>query len=166
MSRVLHFIDLLSEWIGKASAFLVLALSFVIGYEVVARYLFNRPTIWAHELSAMVFGAYIVLGGAYLLSAGRHVNMDLIYGFLSPRKKALIDIITFWFFAIFCVALVWKGGDTAWHSIIVREQARTTWSPPLYPIRLVLPIGAFLLLLQGVAKFIRDAITLAKGGET
>lgn len=166
MSHVLHFIDLLSEWIGKASAFLVLALSFVIGYEVVARYLFNRPTIWAHELSAMVFGAYIVLGGAYLLSAGRHVNMDLIYGILSPRKKALIDIITFWFFALFCVALVWKGGDTAWHSIMVREQARTTWSPPLYPIRLVLPIGAFLLLLQGVAKFIRDAITLAKGGET
>ena len=166
MSRVLHFIDLLSEWIGKASAFLVLALSFVIGYEVVARYLFNRPTIWAHELSAMVFGAYIILGGAYLLSAGRHVNMDLIYGFLSPRKKALIDIITFWFFAIFCVALVWKGGDTAWYSISIREQARTTWSPPLYPIRLVLPIGAFLLLLQGVAKFIRDAITLAKGGET
>lgn len=166
MSRVLHFIDLLSEWIGKASAFLVLALSFVIGYEVVARYLFNRPTIWAHELSAMVFGAYIVLGGAYLLSAGRHVNMDLIYGIFSPRKRALIDIITFWFFAIFCVALVWKGGDTAWHSISIREQARTTWSPPLYPIRLVLPIGAFLLLLQGVAKFIRDAITLAKGGET
>ena len=165
MSRVLHYIDLVSEWIGKASAFLVLALSFVIGYEVVARYLFNRPTIWAHELSAMVFGAYIILGGAYLLSAGRHVNMDLIYGFLSPRKKALIDIITFWFFALFCVALVWKGGDTAWYSLSIREQARTMWSPPLYPIRLILPIGAFLLLLQGVAKFIRDTITLAKGGE-
>jgi TRAP-type mannitol/chloroaromatic compound transport system permease small subunit len=165
VNRVLHFIDLLSEWIGKASAFLVLALSFVIGYEVVARYLFNRPTIWAHELSAMIFGAYIILGGAYLLSAGRHVNMDLIYGFLSPKKKALIDIITFWFFALFCVALVWKGGDTAWYSLKIREQARTMWSPPLYPIKLVLPIGAFLLLLQGIAKFIRDAITLAKGGE-
>ena len=166
MSRILHFVDLLSKWIGKASAFLVLALSFVVGYEVVARYIFNSPTIWAHELSAMIFGAYIILGGAYILSTNGHVNMDLIYGCLSPRKKAFIDIITVWFFALFCVALVWKGGDTAWYSLKTGEQARTTWGPPLYPIKLVLPIGASLLLLQGIAKFVRDAITLVKGSET
>jgi TRAP-type mannitol/chloroaromatic compound transport system permease small subunit len=162
VSRVFHFIDLLSEWTGKASAFLVLVLSFLIGYEVVARYLFNRPTIWAHELSAMIFGTYIILGGAYLLSIRGHVNMDLIYDRLSPRKKAFLDIITFWFFAVFCIALVWKGGDTAWYSLKTGEHARTVWSPPLYPIKMVLPIGAFLLLLQGIAKFIRDVITLIK----
>jgi TRAP-type mannitol/chloroaromatic compound transport system permease small subunit len=166
VNRVLRFIDHLSEWTGKASAFLVLALSLVIGYEVVARYIFNRPTIWAHEFSAMIFGAYLALGGAYILSTSGHVNMDLIYVCLSPRKKALIDIITFWFFALFCVAIVWKGGDTAWYSLKIREEARTTWGPPLYPIKMVLPIGASLLLLQGIAKFIRDAIILIKGSET
>jgi TRAP-type mannitol/chloroaromatic compound transport system permease small subunit len=156
-------IDLISEWTGKLSAFLIVVLSFVIGYEVVARYIFNHSTNWANETSAMVFGAYIILGGAYTLSIGGHVNMDLIYQRFSPRKKALVDIITFLFFALFCVVLVWKGGDRAWYALKNMEHSGTLWNPPIYPIKLVLPIGAFLLLLQGVAKFVRDAVTLVRG---
>lgn len=164
MSRVLHFIDLLSEGVGKASAFLILALSLVIGYEVVLRYGFNRPTIWAHETSVMIFGAYFILGGAWILSTRGHVNMDLIYGRLSPRKKALIDIITFAFFALFCAVLVWYGGEAAWYTLKTWQHSETVWGPPIAPIKIVLPVGAGLLLLQGVAKFVRDAITLVKGG--
>lgn len=164
MSRVLHFIDLLSEWVGKASAFLILALSLVVGCEVVVRYGFNAPTNWGHEASVMIFGAYFILGGAWVLSIRGHVNMDVVYGRLSPRKKALIDLITFWFFALFCVVLVWHGGERAWYALKIWEHSETVWSPPIAPIKLMLPIGAGLLLLQGVAKFVRDAITLVKGG--
>ncbi len=166
MSRVLHFIDLISEGVGKVSAFLILALSLVIGYEVVLRYGFNHPTIWAHETSVMIFGAYFILGGAWVLSVRGHVNMDVVYGRLSPRKKALIDLITFWFFVLFCAVLVWKGGEAAWYTIKTWQHSETVWSPPIGPIKLMLPIGAFLLLLQGVAKFVRDAITLVKGRES
>jgi len=163
VSRFLNLIDLISEWTGKISAFLIIVLSFVIGYEVLARYIFNQSTVWAHETSAMVFGAYVIFGGAYTLSIGGHVNMDLVYQRLSTRKKALMDIITFWFFALFCAVLVWKGGDSAWYALKNLEHSGSIWNPPIYPIKLVLPIGAFLLLLQGVAKFIRDAITLVRG---
>ena len=163
MSRLLHYIDLLSEWTGKVSSFLIIALSLVVGFEVVARYLFKHPTIWAPEISTMVFGAYIILGGAYTLHIKGHANMDLIYERISPRKKALLDVITFWFFAFFCVVLVWKGGATSWRALETLEHSGSIWNPPVYPIKMVLPVGAGLLLLQGIAKFIRDVITLVRG---
>ncbi|MEW6425441.1 MAG: TRAP transporter small permease subunit [Bacillota bacterium] len=163
MSRFLHLIDLVSEWTGKLSAFLIVVLSFVVGYEVISRYVFKHSTAWASEASAMLFGAYIILGGAYTLSVGGHINMDLIYQRLSKRQKALMDIVTFWFFALFCVVLVWKGGERAWYALKNLEHSGSLWNPPVYPIKLLLPVGAFLLLLQGVAKFIRDAVTLVGG---
>lgn len=163
MSRFLHLIDLVSEWTGKFSAFLIVVLSLMIGYEVVARYIFNRPTTWSSEASAMVFGAYIIFGGAYTLYTRGHVNMDVIYQRLSKKQKAFIDVITFWFFALFCVVLVWKGGERSWYALKNLEHSGSLWNPPVYPIKLVLPVGAFLLLLQGIAKFIRDAATLVSG---
>ncbi|GAB6152725.1 TRAP transporter small permease subunit [Desulfosporosinus burensis] len=163
MRIILHYLDFVSEWTGKLISFLIIVLSLVIGYEVIARYLLNAPTIWVHEASGMLFGTYIVLGGAYVLSIGGHVNMDLVYNRLSIRQQALLDIITFWVFAAFCVTLIWTGWERAWYSIKVMEKSASIWGPPLYPIKLVLPIGAFLLLLQGIAKFARDVITLVKG---
>ncbi|MBA7540200.1 hypothetical protein ES705_32494 [subsurface metagenome] len=61
--QFLRLIDRLSQWLGRVSSFLIIAMTLLICYEVVARYIFNRPTIWAHEASAMVFGTYFVLGG-------------------------------------------------------------------------------------------------------
>jgi TRAP-type mannitol/chloroaromatic compound transport system permease small subunit len=163
VSRVLHYIDLLSEWTGKGCSFLIIALSFIEGFEVVARYVFKRPTIWAHETSSMIFGAYIIFGGAYTLYLSGHVNMDLIYVRTSPRGRALLDVITFWLFALFCVVLVWKGGETSWRALETLEHSGSIWNPPMYPIRVVLPTGACLLLLQGIAKFVRDVMTLVGG---
>lgn len=160
MERLLKIIDLISEWTGKFCAFLVVLLSFIVGCEVIARYFFDRPTLWASETSAMVFGAYVVLGGAYTLSIKGHVKMDIVYQQLSFRKKAFTDIITFCFFALFCVVLVWKGWDRAWHALVNMERSGSLWNPLIFPIKMVLPIGAFLLLLQGIAKFIRDMATL------
>lgn len=164
MSRVLHFIDLLSEWTGKASSYLIIVLSLVVGYEVVVRYIFRQPTIWAHETSAMIFGAYIIFGGGYTLYINGHANMDLIYQRMSPRGRALLGILTFGFFALFCVTLVWKGGEIGWRTLTALEHSGSVWNPPIYPIKIVLPIGASILLLQGVAKFVRDIIALFKGG--
>ena len=160
----LRFVDKLNDWVGKVVSFFILVVALVIGYEIVLRYIFNNPTKWAHETSTMFFGAFIILGGAYTLLHGSHVSMDLIYGRLSVRKKAILDVITFILFALFCYALIWYGGKTAWKSILLLERGSTVWGPPIYPFRLLLPLGAFLLLLQGLAKLVRDIITL-RGGE-
>ncbi|HBW35770.1 MAG TPA: ABC transporter substrate-binding protein [Desulfosporosinus sp.] len=162
---ILHYIDLVSECSGKFISLLIIVLNLIIGYEVIARYVLNAPTIWVHEASGMLFGTYIVLGAAYILSIKGHVNMDLVYNRLSRRQQAFIDIITFGVFAAFCVALIFKGGERALYSIRIMEHSSSIWGPPLYPIKIMLPIGAFLLLLQGIAKFARDVTTLVKGEE-
>lgn len=164
VSSLLHFIDTISKWTGRVVSFLIIALTLLICFEVIARYLFNHPTIWAQESSGMLIGAYTIFGGAYTLYTGGHVNMDVVYARLSPKRQALIDVITFWFFLLFCVALLWMGGDSAWRALRNLEHSGSIWNPPIYPFKLVLPVGAFLLLLQGLAKFIRDVITIVKGG--
>lgn len=163
MQKVLAWIDNLSDRTGHLVAFLIPLLAVVEVYEVVARYLFNAPTIWAGELSAMMFGAFILLGGAHTMRRGGHVNMDILYGRLSTRGRAWLDIITFPLLLAFVGVLVWKGWDSAWRSILLIEHDSTQWAPPLYPFKLLLPLGCLLILLQSVAKLVRDINTLIKG---
>jgi len=162
VNSLLFLIDEISKWTGRVVSFLIVILTFLICYEVIARYLLNRPTIWVHESSSMLFGAYIILGGAYTLYMGGHVNMDVVYGRLLPKKKALIDVFTFWIFLLFCGSLIWMGGDSAWRSLKNFEHSGSLWNPPIYPFKLVLPLGVFLLFLQGLAKFIRDLMVIFK----
>lgn len=163
MTKWLRIVDSLSDWTGKAVSYLIIILALVVAYEVAARYIFRSPTVWVHEMSGMLFGTFIIIGGAYTFSKGGHVNMDIIYAGFSPRVRALLDVITFSLSLAFVGILLWKGGRAAWNSILLLEHDSTQWGPPLYPFRLMLPLGAFLLLLQMVAKFIRDFMILIKG---
>ena len=165
-NRLLGFVDNLSEWTGRVAGFLMFTLAFIVGYEVVLRYVFDSPTIWAHETAAMFFGAFIMLGGAYTLRHQAHVNMDIIYGRLPARGKAILDIITFVLFFLFCWLLLRDGWNLAWKSLLANEHASTVWAPPVYPLRMMLPVGAFLILLQGLAKLARDVITASTGRVT
>jgi len=142
-------IEKVNKIVGKGVSFLIVLIASVIGIEVIARYLFNRPTIWAQEFSTMLFGAYIILGGAYTALHKGHVNMDVIYGRLSPLTKTILEIIGFLLLSgPFLFVLFWKGGEMAMRSLIRLEHSSSVWSPPLYPLKMTLPIGAFLFLLQ------------------
>jgi TRAP-type mannitol/chloroaromatic compound transport system permease small subunit len=164
--KCLRFIDLVSEWSGRAVSYLLFFLALIVGYDVVLRYVFNSPTRWAYELSVMFFGTFVLLGGAYTALKNGHVNMDVVYGLFSLRIRALLDVITFFVAFAFVGVLVWKGWETAWESIKILEEDSTLWGPPIYPFRTMLPLGAFLLLLQLIAKFIRDLITLITGKDS
>lgn len=165
VDKFLHVIDALSEWTGKAVSFFIFLLACIVGYEVIARYLFKSPTLWVHETSAMFFGTFIIIGGAYTALSGGHVNMDLLHKALGTRTRAFVDILTFSLALAFLGALVWKGGASAWKSVKTLEHASTQWGPPIYHFRVMLPLGALLLLLQVIAKLIRDFRTLISGKE-
>lgn len=165
LGKVFHIIDMISEWSGKLVSFLLLPLIAFIMYDVLMRYVFNRPTDWAHELSYLMFGTIWIIGGAYALVKGSHVKMEVIYNRLPLRRRAIIDLITAPLFFVFIGILLWKGWDLAWSSVLRLEHSNSFWSPPLYPVKMMIPLGAFLLLLQGVVRFIRDAIIAATGRE-
>ena len=164
LKPVLCVIDNISEWTGKIVSYLVIIVALVILYEVISRTVFNVPTIWSQMSSAMAFGTFAVLGGAYALRHGLHVKIDILYGRFSLRIKAIIDVITFVLFLAFVLAMLWFGTSIAWKSLMLRElDTSTVWDFPIYPFKMIMALGAFLLLLQGVAKFTRDLITAITG---
>lgn len=165
MKRILMVIDFLSSWSGKITIFLCVFMVLSIISEIILRYFFNIPTQWVTE-SAVFCGALIyVLPGAWTLLMGKHVRVDFLYDKLSQRAKAVFDVFTFIFFAIYIVAILWASGIYAWDSIIIHERTGSAWNPPIYPIKAAFLLGAFLLLAQGVAKFIRDLYFVFYGKE-
>lgn len=156
MKPLASAIDSFTNRMGKVIVLILLPLIGIICYEVVARFVFNRPTVWAHETASLVFGVYVVLLGAYTLLHEQHVRVDILWARLLPRRKAIWDLATSVFGFIFIVSLFWFSAREAWHSVEIREISITVFGPPLYPSKIILAIAAFLFLLQMIAKFVRD----------
>ena len=165
MKKFLKVIDRMNELIGKAISYLILVLVGVIVYEIVARYFFNSPTIWAHEISQMVYGAYVILLGGYLQQRNGHVNVDILYLRFKPRTRAIIDLFTWLLFFAFCGVILVKGGEMAWDSFLYRETDSTVFAPPIYPLKMLIPLGGLLLLLQGLVRYIGDLKVAITGKE-
>ena len=151
-----RIIDTISDKTGRIVSFLILFLAIALMYEVVARYVFNKPSQWAHELGMFMFGAACMLSGAYVLLHKSHVNLDLLYSRVTRRKQAILDLITAPVFFFVMILILWHGTDFALNSWKMLEISSSPWHPPYYPIKTIIPIAALLLLLQGTVKFIRD----------
>jgi len=162
MKRFVVFIDAVNERIGKFACFLMVPLIIVVTYEVVVRYAFNSPTIWAHESSGFAFLLLVVLGGAWVLHEGGHIRVDVLYSRFSPYKKAIADMFTSTVFFVFTITLLWKGIGFAWRSVAIQETSNTVFAPPLWPFKIAIVLAASLLVLQGIAEFTRSLIFVLK----
>ena len=167
MQRVLRAIDSISERVGSAARWLVVVLVIVTVYDVVARYVFDAPTIWGYQASTMLGGGIILAGWAYCQLHGSHVRVDVFYTRISPRKRAFIDVLG----ALVCVfplfiVFTHVAGSWAWEAWSAGEiMDETIWYPPSWPFRLAVAVGAVLLLLQVAASFVRDLMVLLQGKE-
>ena len=159
MRRLLKAIDAISEWSGRLISFLIYAAIIVLVYEVMMRYLFNAPTIWAHGLTMRFFAAFYIISGAYVLRHRAHITVEVVYERLSLRMRAIADLIGGLFIFIVCGVYLWYGIPYAWESVRILEADYSAWHGPLYPIKVMIVLAGFLLLLQGLAKFSRDLIT-------
>ena len=165
MKSTLKVIDNISEWSGKTASLLVIPMTVVILYEVVARYIFNSPTIWAFEISLALYGFYVLLLGGYILKGRGHINIDIVYGRFSPRQRAIINLFTWLLFFAWISVIMWQGWKAGWFSWTAREHYITPFAFPIYPVKLCLPLGAFLIFLQGLAGYIRDITFVITGRE-
>lgn len=164
MSKFFHIIDNLSEKTGKLFAWLIVILTLSIVYEVLARYLFNAPTIWAWDLSYMLYGAHFMMGAAYTLQLKGNVRIDVFYRYLSPRKQAWIDLCLYpiFFFPAFIVLFVVGVQHLAYAWEIGEKTSMTMWRVSMVPFKAVLPLATLLIILQGVVEFIRTWQLIAK----
>ncbi len=166
LKRYIKTINSINEWTGKIFCLVIIPLVLITIFEVVMRKFFNRPTIWVFETSNQLYGLHFMLGAAYALLHGSHVNVDVFYRHLSPKGKAIIDIIGFLiFFFPFCLIIIWKGIEFASLSWAMRETSQSVFHPVLYPIKTVIPITGFLLALQGSTIFIKKLLFAIKQKE-
>jgi TRAP-type mannitol/chloroaromatic compound transport system permease small subunit len=166
VERILHGVDAVSAFAGKAFAWLIVVLTGIICYDVAARYLFRAPTDWAFDGAYILYGSLFMMAGAYTLSRNGHVRGDVLYGFFPPRVQAGVDLaLYFLFFLPGIAALAWAGIDFAHFSWQLREHSSTiAGGPPLYHFKALIPIAGAFVLLQGVAEIIR-CIQCLKTGE-
>ena len=158
MKQFITIVDGINKWVGFVVSVLILILTGIVMFEIVMRYVFGMPTVWVHEAGMYLFGAMWCLGGGYTLLGRGMVKMDVIYLRFSTRGRAIIDICTFVLSFIVVAVLLWKSGITAWSSLLRFERSGTAWDPPYYPVRLALPLGALLLLIQLISQLIKDII--------
>ncbi len=165
VERFLHAIDGVSTWVGKAAAWLIIALMLLVCAEVFKRYLLNMPTAWIFDASNMLYGTLFMLGGAYTLAQNAHVRGDFLYSSMRPRTQASFDIVLYIvFFLPGIVALAYAGWDYAAQSFRINEHSTTTADgPPLYHFKFMIPLAGGLLLLQGLAEIVRCVVCLRTG---
>ncbi len=156
-------IETINDRVGSLFSFLLIPLMVITAFEVVSRYIFNSPTIWAWDINIQIFGVLIIIGGSYGFRHNMHVKVDVFVEHLSPRVRAGVDLVTSVFVFFTLVVMIWKTIPIALESLKMRETMSTIWGPPIFHIMVLIPIGAFLFLLQGIAILIRSLATLIQG---
>ena len=162
MQKLLRLIDRITGCIGEIAAWLVVPLVLATAYEVFSRYVMNAPTVWAFEIGYMMMGSHFLLGAAYTLRQGSHVRVDLIYGHVSPKVRATIDVVGY-LFLLLPVMLwltwgLWGDFETAW--IKNETSGHSSWNPVVWPYRLVFLISFAVLTLQIIGQILRGCMVL------
>jgi TRAP-type mannitol/chloroaromatic compound transport system permease small subunit len=165
MQNLLLFIDKVSTWIGQFFSWLIVALTFMISWEVFSRYVLDSPHAWAFDVMSMMYGSLFMMAGAYTLSKNGHVRGDVLYGFFPPRLQAWLDLILYLvFFIPGVVALAYAGYGFAAESWAINEHSNVTADgPPIYPFKTILPIAGAFLLAQGLVEIVRCIVCIKQG---
>ena len=151
-----RYVDALNHRVGRFAMYLVFVMGALLLYSTLSRLLFGIPVNWVLEMTQFLLSAYYLLGGAYTLQIDQHVRMDLFYGRLTPRSKAITDAITI-LFVLFYLAVLFGGGVSSTNYAIVYGQKNySSWAPPLWPIKVVMTTAIFLMLLQCISSLIKD----------
>jgi len=165
LQQFLFTIDGISTWTGKTCAWLMLVLTAVVCYDVFMRYVMNDPTLWAFDVSYMLYGTVFMMCGAYTLAQNGHVRGDFLYRSMRPRTQASFDLVLYiLFFIPGILALCYAGVLYANESWTLREHSSlTSGGPPLYHFKTVIPIAGALVMLQGLAEIVRCVVCIRTG---
>ena len=149
-------VDAMNYRIGRVAMYLLFVMGAILLYSTLSRIIFGVPINWVLEMSQFLLSAYYLVGGAYALQLDQHVRMDLFYGRLDARKRAITDAFTILFVIFFLVVLLGGGISSTTYAIQYGEKSYSAWAPYMWPIKVVMTFGALLMLLQALSNLIKD----------
>ena len=157
MLSIIHTIESLNIWIGRAFGWCILILTMSVAYEVFVRYVLNAPTVWAFDMMIQMYGALFLMAGAYALAQDTHVRADVLYRLIPVKWQARIDFILYFiFFFPGMLALVYYGAEIASDSWRYKE---VSWNSPariqIYFFKTLIPIAGTMLIVQGISECMR-----------
>lgn len=156
-AQTIAAIDGINETVGKLTAWLALPMMFSLIYEVVMRYFFRAPSIWAMDIAILLYGVHFMLGSPYCLLTGNHIRTDFFYHNWSTRTKAAVDMFNYivFFFPVhivfFNVALAYFLKSYSQNEVAVTSP----WMPIIWPAKMAIPVCVGLTLLQGVSEVVK-----------
>jgi TRAP-type mannitol/chloroaromatic compound transport system permease small subunit len=161
----IHAIEWLASWTGTTVAWLVIPMTIAVTWEVVARHFFRAPTIWAYDVTYMLYGTHFMLGTAYTMKRVGHVRTDMLYHNWSIRRQNIVDLIghLFFFFPamLFLLYFGWQEASHAWS--IGETSDASPWRPIIYPFKAVIPLTALLMLIQGIGEILKSYYAIRTG---
>jgi TRAP-type mannitol/chloroaromatic compound transport system permease small subunit len=156
LTNICQFVCTTNKWIAKIISPLIVLMTILVAVDVVLRYIFNSPILWAWDVNIQLFGVFTMFGAAFTLLNRGHVGVDVLVMDWSPKKKTILEVITFPFFLMGVGILLWGAIPAAWESVLALESYSSYIALPVYPLKVVLAIAIFLLFLQGIANLIFD----------
>ena len=158
-------IDSIADWSGRITAWLIIPMTLAVTYEVVARHFFRAPTMWAFDVTYMLYGTHFMLGTAYTLMRIGHVRTDMLYQNWSIRRQNWVDAIGYVFFFFPAMAfLFYYGFQESSHAWAIGETSDASpWRPIVYPFKTVIPVTALLLIIQGFGEVLKNVYAIRTG---
>jgi TRAP-type mannitol/chloroaromatic compound transport system permease small subunit len=154
-----RYVDAVNRVVGRLAMYLVLVMMGVLLLSSGSRTFFDVSYVWTVEVAQFLLAAYYLLGGGYSMQIDSHVRMDLLYSRWSPRRRAIVDAITVFFLLFYLIILLVGGISSTEYALTYGQKNFSAWAPPLAPIKIIMVIGIFLMLLQVIAVFFRDLAT-------
>lgn len=158
MHRYRRIIGKINLFLGKVLQWTILPISAIVMIEVIARYVFNRPTIWAWDVNVQLQAFMATLGGGYVLLNDDHVRVDILVAKFSRRKRAILESFTGILTIVVLGVLAWHLSSLAVTSVKYLEVDWSYFAPPVYPLRCLMAFGSLMLFLQAIAMFLQNIL--------
>ncbi len=150
-----RYVDKVNLVIGRMAMYMIFGMIGLLFYSSISKTFF-MPSLWTLEMAQFSMAAYYMLGGGYSMQLNSHVRMDLIYGRWSTRKKAFADSITAFFMVFYLIFLLWGSLSSTRYALQYGEESYSSWAPYMAPIKIIMMIGIFMMLLQAISIFFKD----------
>ncbi len=150
-----RYVDAVNLRVGRFAMYLLFVMMGVLLYSSISKTFFN-PSLWTLEMAQFTLVTYYLLGGGYSMQLGSHVRMDLVYGAWSDKTKAAVDAFTVLFLIFYLVLLLYGALSSTEYALQYGEKSYSSWAPKMAPVKIIMTIGIFLMLLQAIAMFFKD----------
>ena len=155
LRKIIDVVEAVNERLGQGAGYIVLLIMLTTTTEVVMRYVFNRPTMFAWPLNRIFFGVFILFAGLYNMKTGLHIRIEIFYEKFPPKVKFFAHLLELGAFLAFIGVLVWQTTWMGYNSLTSRELMVGAFRAPLYPFKVLIPIVCLLFLLEGIIVFVR-----------